>query len=91
MSERTAYENISQNSVFSVYALRDSSRFNSSFSRVNEVMGYNDFYWYIDDTYHSAIQILLSNDGWFSDDFEQDNIGELKFTFTIESHPEFFI
>ena len=89
MSEKTAYENISPNSVFSVYALIDPSPPN--FSRINEVMGYSDRYWYIDDTYHSAIQTLLSNGGWFSDDFEQDNIGELKFTFTIESHPEFFI
>lgn len=89
MSEKTAYENISQNSVFSVYALVDLCHYN--FSYVNEVMGYNGFYWYIDDTYHSAIQILLSNKGWPSDDFELDNIGKLKFTFTIESHPEFFI
>ena len=89
MSEKTAYENTSLNSVFSVYALIDSSQPN--LSRVKEVMGHNDRYWYIDDTYHSAIQALLSNDGWPSDDFEQDNIGELKFTFTIESHPEFFI
>ena len=89
MSEKTVYANISQNSVFSVYAVIDPNH--HKFSYVNEVMGYNDRYWYIDDTYHSAIQCLLSNGGWFSDDFAIDNIGKLKFTFTIESHPEFFI
>ena len=54
-------------------------------------MRYNDHYLYIDDGYHDAINALLSNDAWYSDDFELDNIGKLKFTFTIESHPEFFI
>ena len=89
MSEKTAYENISPNSVFSVYAVIDHSRISSL--RIKEVMGHNGYYWYIDDGYHNAIHALLSNDGWPSDDFEQDDIGELKFTFTIESHPEFFI
>ena len=89
MSEKIAYENISPNSVFSVYALIEPNHYD--FSHINEVMGYNGLYWYINDTYHSAIQTLLSNEGWFSDNFATDNIGELKFTFTIESHPEFFI
>ena len=89
MSEKTAYGSISPNSVFSVYASTEPNSITPS--HVHEVMGYNDRYWYIDGTYHSAIQALLSNDAWPSDDFEQDNIGELKFTFTIESHPEFFI
>ena len=83
MSEKTVYANISPNSVFSVYSGIDSTSY--------ETMGYNDHYWYIDNGYHNAIAALLSNTGWRSDDFEQDNIGELKFTFTIESHPEFFI
>ena len=90
MSEKTVYENISPNSVFNVYAVINPNQIISP-SRVHEVMGYNGHYWYIDDTYHSAIQALISNNAWPSDDFEQDNIGELKFTFTIESHPEFFI
>ena len=90
MSEKTVYENISPNSVFSVYAAINPNQIISS-SHVNEVMGYNDRYWYIDDTYHNAIQALLSNNACLSDDLGQDNIGELKFTFTIESHPEFFI
>ena len=89
MSEKTVYENISPNSVFSVYAVIDHNRISSS--RINEVMGCNGYYWYINDGYHSAINVLLSNNGWSSDGFEQDDIGELKFTFTIESHPEFFI
>ena len=89
MSEKTAYENISPNSVFSVYALIYSSL--PSLSRIKEVMGYNGYYWYIDDGYHSAIDALISNQAWPSDCLEQDNISELKFTFTIESHPEFFI
>ena len=89
MSEKTVYANISPNSVFSVYDVIHRSRISPS--HVNEVMEYNNRYWYIDDTYHSAIQILLSNEGWPSVNFELDNIGELKFTFTIESHPEFFI
>lgn len=84
MSEKTAYENISPNSVFSVYSVIESTS-------IFEVMGYNDRYWYIDNGYCEAINALLSNNAWFSNDFEQDNIGELKFTFTIESHPEFFI
>lgn len=84
MSEKTAYENISPNSVFSVYSV-------TSHTSILEVMGYNDHYWYIDKGYCEAINALLSNQAWPSDDFEQDNIGELKFTFTIESHPEFFI
>ena len=84
MSEKTVYENISPNSVFSVYSVIESTY-------ILEVMGYNDHYWYIDNGYHDAIAALLSNMGWSSDDFEQDDIGELKFTFTIESHPEFFI
>ena len=84
MSEKTAYENISQSSVFSVYSVIESTS-------ILEVMGYNDHYWYIDNGYREAINALISDDAWPSDDFEQDNIGELKFTFTIESHPEFFI
>lgn len=83
MSEKTGYANISPNSVFSVYSVIGSS--------IAEVMGYNDHYWYIDNGYHEAIAALLSNMGWSSDALEQDNIGELKFTFTIESHLEFFI
>ena len=83
MSEKTIYANISPNSVFSVYSATESSTI--------EVMGYNNHYWYIDDGYYNAINALLSDCGWTSDDLEQDGIGELKFTFTIESHPEFFI
>lgn len=83
MSEKTVYANISPNSVFSVYSCIDSTSL--------EVMGYNDQYWYIDNGYHNAIDALLSNHGWPSTYLEQDNIGELKFTFTIKSHPEFFI
>ena len=87
MSEKTVYENISPNSVFSVYSGIESTS-------TLEVMGYNDHYWYIDNGYREAreaIDALISGDGWSSDGFEQDGIGELKFTFTIESHPEFFI
>ena len=84
MSEKTAYESISPNYVFSVYSVITSTS-------ILEVMGYNDHYWYIDNSYREAIDALLSNDAWPSDDFELDNIDELKFTFTIESHPEFFI
>ena len=82
MSEKTIYAKISPNSVFSVYSGIGSSI---------EVMGYNNYYWYINSGYHNAINALLSNYGWDSDDLKQDGIGELKFTFTIESHPEFFI
>ena len=89
MSEKTVYENISQNSVFSVYAAAEHNSISPT--HVYEVMGCNGYYWYIDDGYHNAINALLSNEGWPSDDFELDNIGELKFTFTTESHPEFFI
>ena len=83
MSEKTTYETISPNSVFSVYSAIGSS--------IIKVMGYNNHYWYIGNGYYSAIDALLSNMGWRSDDFEQDGIGELKFTFTIDSHPEFFV
>lgn len=89
MLEKTAYANISPNSVFSVYTLIDPSHPN--FSHINEVMGYSNHYWNIDNGYHDAINALLSNEGWPSYDFELNNIGELKFTFTTESHPEFFI
>lgn len=89
MLEKTAYANISPNSVFSVYAVINHKRISSS--RIKEVMGYSNHYWNIDDGYHAAINALLSNEGWPSDDLELDNIGELKFTFTIESHPELFI
>ena len=82
MSEKIVYANISPNFVFSVYSAIGSSI---------EVMGYNNRYWYINNGYHSAINALLSNYGWDSDDLERDGIGELRFTFTIESHPEFFI
>ena len=82
MSEKTVYANISPNSVFSVYSAIESPI---------EVMGYNDHYWYITNGYYNAINALLSNYGWDSDDLEREGIGELKFTFTIESHPEFFI
>lgn len=84
MSEKTAYESISQNSVFSIYLVIEATS-------ILEVMEYNNRYWYIDNGYCKAIDELISGGGWFSRDFEQDNIGELKFTFTIESHPEFFI
>ena len=84
MSEKTVYENISPNSVFSVYSVIEPIS-------ILEVMGYNDHYWYIDNGYREAIDALISGDAWPSDGFEQDNIGELKFTFTTESHPEFFI
>ena len=91
MSEKTVYGNISPNSTFSIYSIIGSNAIDAQANNVAEVMGYNDRYWYIDHGYCKAIDALLSNDAWPSDDFERDSIGELKFTFTIKSHPEFFI
>ena len=83
------YVNISPNYVFDIYATLLPNNIDPS--GVTEVMKFGDDFWYIDNGYANAIHELVDGNGWWCEDLTYNDIGNFKYSITINSHPELFI